>query len=738
VRRSAAPPEPIHVRRWGITLALLLAGTAFAYRPIFRGAVIAGRDAFRLFIPYSALILESLRQGELPLWNPYMRLGQPMGAALISQGLYPFAILTALVGGPVFGVTLRQVVHVLIAWFGVQRLGRALHQSHLAASIAATAFALSPLMTDLGGHQNVVDAAAWSGWMALGWLQVTLRPAPRTAAAAAIPTALSFLAGSPEALLWQLVVCAALVIAHRPRRPVFLALATLWALALSAYLLLPAAEFFATSTRGAGRTDQLDWSVAPAQVLALIWPFADTPRGAYWDSTDQWWLVTEFLGAVAGVLAFVSLRRSRRVVPFAICALAFAFLSLGSNFPPSAALWRIPPLEFFRFPAKFLVGIAFCVAVLAGAGLDRAIALARGGRHRFRVQALSAVALALFLLVAALLASRRGVALGAPWVWAWSVAGIAVLLWVPRRWRRASLAAVVLSELAVFHALQVHFGWWMPDQLSQPSALAALLPRPFHGRISLAVTDDPITTDELDTIDRSRDALVPNRHLEEHLHALEGYGAIEPARSDEFHMRGDRSIFDLAGVEYYVRRKGPPYPDLEEVAHPPRLPGLYRSKTAVPRAFVVQRAEVLPDDEALRRVLLPDEPWRAEVFLADGEPLQNAPCAGSEARITSETTATLGFDVQACGDGYLVITNSHYPGWRAEIDGSEVPIHRADYALQAVRISSGHHLVTLRYRPRSFQFGAAISLLALISIVLVTTSLRPTRQTRRSAQTPRV
>jgi hypothetical protein len=714
-------------RRWLITLALLAVGTAFAYRPIFRGAVIAGRDAFRLFIPYSALILESLRQGELPLWNPYMRLGQPMGAALISQGLYPLAILTSLVAGPVAGVTLRQILHVLIAWFGVQRLGRALHQSHLASCVAATAFALSPMMTDLGGHQNVVDAAAWTGWMALGWLRLTLHPSPRAAAAPALFTALSFLAGSPEALLWQLVLCAALVIAHHPRRQAapFLALGTLWALALSAYLLLPAAEFLATSTRGAGRTDQLDWSTSPAQLLALIWPFADTPRGAYWDSPDQWWIVTELIGTTIGALALASLRRSRRVLPFALCAALFAFLSLGTNFAPSAALWRVPPLDFFRFPAKFLVGIAFCIAVLSGAGFDRAIALARRRARRVDYKALrtfmsfSGILLLLtFFVLAGSGILRRGGAQGVPWVWAWTAAGLAVLLWVPRRRRRALLAAVVLAELAVFHAFQVHFGWWVPAQLSQPSALAALIPRPFHGRISLPVTDDPVEADEVDLVDRSRDALIPNRHLEEHLHALEGYGAIEPARTDEFHLRGDRSIFDLAGVEYYVRRKGPPYPDLEEVAHPPRLPALYRSKTAAPRAFVVQRATVVPDDEALRRVLLPEQPWRREVFLADGEPIQNADCEGSSATIASETTATLTLDVQACGDGYLVITNSHYPGWRAEVDGRDAPIHRADYALQAVRISPGRHQVALQYRPRSFQAGAAISSLALLSIAI--------------------
>ena len=726
-------------RRWLITVALLVAGMAFAYRPIFRGAVIAGRDAFRLFIPYSALILESLRHGELPLWNPYMRLGQPMGAALISQGLYPLAILTALAGGPVVGVTLRQLLHVLIAWFGVQRLGRALRQSHLASSVAATAFALSPMFTDLGGHQNVVDAAAWTGWMALGWLRLTIRPGPREAATAAAFTALSFLAGSPETLLWQLPLCAALVAAHRPRRRAapFLALAAAWALALSAYLLLPAAEFLSTSTRGGGRTDQLDWSTAPAQLLALVWPFADTPRGAYWDGPDQWWLLTEFLGTTVGALAFASLRRSRRVLPFALCAALLAFVSLGSSFAPSAALWRVPPLELFRFPAKFLVGIAFCVAVLAGAGLDRTVTLFRRVRRRVRAHAISALsATALFLLAGALATAgvlRQGVAAGAPWVWAWSMVGVAVLLWVPRRWRRPGLAGVVLAELAMFHAFQVGFGWWVPDRMNQPSMLAALLPPTFQGRVSLPVTDDLVRADELDTLDRSRDALVPNRHLEERIHALEGYGAIEPARSDEFHLRGDRSIFDLAGVEYYVRRRGPPYPDLQEVARPDRLPALYRSKTAAPRAFVVQRAEVVPDQEALRRVLQPGQRWRREAFLADGEPILSPLCEGSETHIASETTATLEIEVAACGDGYLVISNSHYPGWTAEIDGRDVPIRRADYALQAVRISAGQHRVVLRYRPRSFQIGAAISLLALLGMSVPLVAARRLDGARKSA-----
>ena len=38
------------------------------------------------------------------------------------------------------------------------------------------------------------------------------------------------------------------------------------------------------------------------------------------------------------------------------------------------------------------------------------------------------------------------------------------------------------------------------------------------------------------------------------------------------------------------------------------------------------------------------------------------------------------------------------PGWRAAVDGNEVPVVRAFYALQAVPVPAGEHRVELRYR----------------------------------------
>ena len=69
--------------------------------------------------------------------------------------------------------------------------------------------------------------------------------------------------------------------------------------------------------------------------------------------------------------------------------------------------------------------------------------------------------------------------------------------------------------------------------------------------------------------------------------------------------------------------------------------------------------------------------------------------------------------MDACDESYLVVSDSHYPGWRATLDGSSVPLHRANYALRAVRLPAGTHRVRFEYAPWSFRGGLAVSLLSL-------------------------
>ena len=69
--------------------------------------------------------------------------------------------------------------------------------------------------------------------------------------------------------------------------------------------------------------------------------------------------------------------------------------------------------------------------------------------------------------------------------------------------------------------------------------------------------------------------------------------------------------------------------------------------------------------------------------------------------------------MQARARGQLVLLDTFYPGWRAEVDGREVPIRPANVAFRAVEVEAGSHEVRFSYRPASVIAGGAITLAAL-------------------------
>jgi uncharacterized membrane protein YfhO len=61
-------------------------------------------------------------------------------------------------------------------------------------------------------------------------------------------------------------------------------------------------------------------------------------------------------------------------------------------------------------------------------------------------------------------------------------------------------------------------------------------------------------------------------------------------------------------------------------------------------------------------------------------------------------------------DGFLVLSDTYYPGWQVFVDGEEAKIYQADYLFRAVPLKQGEHVVEFRYSPSSFRTGLAISL----------------------------
>ena len=93
------------------------------------------------------------------------------------------------------------------------------------------------------------------------------------------------------------------------------------------------------------------------------------------------------------------------------------------------------------------------------------------------------------------------------------------------------------------------------------------------------------------------------------------------------------------------------------------------------------------------------------------------------------------FDLDAAmdGDGWIVISQTAWKGWRAYVDGKRVETQYANHAFLGVFVPRGRHHVRLIYLPDSFTRGRAISLATLALVIVIPLTRRAMRgRARRS------
>ncbi len=179
------------------------------------------------------------------------------------------------------------------------------------------------------------------------------------------------------------------------------------------------------------------------------------------------------------------------------------------------------------------------------------------------------------------------------------------------------------------------------------------------------------------------------------------------------------SVTDIAQDPDDPRVRDPDLP----LAYNRRDLRVYRNPRALPRAAVVDAQRVEPGDDAqLAAVVDPSFDGRRTVVTPRPLPgLADTPGRGSPgtARIVTYEPERVVVDATARRPGELVLTDLHFPGWKATIDGRDTDIHRVDYLLRGTTLPAGRHRVEFRYEPASWRAGWIISLLALAGLALV-------------------
>jgi hypothetical protein len=214
---------------------------------------------------------------------------------------------------------------------------------------------------------------------------------------------------------------------------------------------------------------------------------------------------------------------------------------------------------------------------------------------------------------------------------------------------------------------------------------------------------------------------------------------------NEWRNAGSPNLHDLLAVRFLLLPEAQEVPGYHRVLGPEQTtPGglgtLLERDTVPPYVRVVPGAAKLPEDQSVATVVDPRFPVNAVVLLADSasltpEPIPSLGADSTSVRASLSDWAPGRMRIALTGSErrplYLLVSETWYPDWHAEVDGRPTAVHRGDHALLTVELPPGAREVRLNFASTDYTRGKIVTLLALLVILaLFVLSVRQGRAAR--------
>jgi hypothetical protein len=649
------------------------------YRAPLLGRIWFFEDIQAYFLPLWTAVARNLRHGYLPSWDLGAWSGQPLLGDPQIGILYPPNWLI-LILHPMRAYAWLTLLHAGIAAAGMASLVLARGRSHAAAALAALALSLSAFMVLELRHIMFVATTAWLPWVLWGIEKYSQDRRLDRLVASAGALGLAILAGGWSMLYWG----ALLIFVYSIRSPRTLAFTFLVGVALACAQILPALAHARLSPRALG----LEYSEAVSYswpsyryLITLVFPTWYGDGDHYQGAPDQWELCGYATGAITFVLALFSLfrldRRRERAALFVLMLLALLVARGGAVH--RFFFLHLPLFSSMRCPARALYLCTLILPLLAADGLDLVLS-------QQRTKTLVVAALVLELLVT---------------------------------WRAANPS----SSLSEAQQLPAAVEWIRERPRLGRMINDVHLGQRFHNIGLLAGVESA----------GGYSSLPIWRYL--HLLWIANHGAVYP----HAHLANDLTaqglwrfsspLVDLLSVRHLMTHLPPEGSGWTKVFTGPDGIDIWRNQEALPRAFVVYRTRVIPDEAAQAKGLIdlkPSEEAIVDRDLGIGGGGEMTPLGA----LYRESSLDFAVEVTAPRRGLLVFPEVWAPSWKVLVDDKPAELLRVDYALRGVVVDPGKHIVVMALDDTPLAWGGAVSLTALFLLVgLLVVARRRTRLT---------
>ncbi|NOH12800.1 MAG: YfhO family protein [Chloroflexi bacterium] len=716
------------------------------------------------FVPWWDYAWTTLRAGELPLWNPLVGMGAPLLANYQSALIYPpnwvYFILHTLGDVPLmaWGIAPMVALHLAGAGWGMYKLVKEMGMNELSGTISGLALGLSGYLVARAHFLSITHAVAWLPWIMLVGYKLATKPSKQGLLKLTILMAMQLLAGHAQTTWYTFLLAFAWMTfwawrsgswQHIVKTWGRFVLAGGWAGLLAAIQLIPTAEYLTQSQRASAVDFEfaLNYSFWPWRFFTLIAPnfFGSPASGDYWGA-GAYWEDAVYIGLLPILFAVVALLRrgkgsEKRALGwflFIITVISFVF-ALGKNTPIFPWLYtNVPTFDMFQAPARYLIWAVFALSLLAGMGVERWRRPENRALYWSRLGAAGAFAVTLGAGLGWLATSTAVVDLGEirpTFISALALAGftglavgILNLLAPPKgegkqKWWQWAVSTVLLFDLLLM-------GWGLNAGVNLDAYETTAIPNVSEKRIFMDLdAEEEIKFERLfgfdsfqneDPWELAGEVLLPNMNMLAGVASANNFDPLVPSRYARWmevlnEDPDNQALLSRMAVERVFDETSGDYQRINYVDG-------YLSEGV----RWVTCATAVGDEEDLLQKIFFTEAVDQHIYV---ESERVVPTCSQENvvvdfAIVSRTANSVTIECSSDEPGWLVLGDIDYPGWFATVDGEPVRIFQADFLFRGVIVPDGNHMVEFKYKPLSFELGAILSSIALITLVILSYNMR--------------
>ncbi len=693
------------------------------WRPVKNGAM---PDIIDQIYPWKRFTIDTIKQGQLPLWNPNNFAGNPHLANFQTAVFSPFNLLFFLlpfIDAWSVMILLQPLFAGLFTYFFLRELSA----SKVGCVVGSITYMFSGFM--------VV-------WMAYGTLSMTMAFLPLLLYAIeksfqrktipflliiSIATAFSFLSGHFQTGLYVfLFSCVYFLFKSFTRKNIKTSLIVgffiFLGVGISLVQLLPSIKFYQHAVRS-NIFIQRGGGIPLHYLVTIFAPdFFGNPvtRNNWFGYYAEW---ASFIGIVPLIFSVIAIFKKERTVPlfFFIGGIVALVLSLDTSLLTLLGNLRIPVLSTST-PSRIIVLFSFSFSVLAGIGFDvfqQALEKRKRKKIFLTILAVTSVLLLGWFMIYILelvpvknrIIAQKNMIL--PTILVFNVIILTCCSFIFNRKKFTRLALLILLVFVTVDSIRFAQKWmpFDPREFVFPDlpVISAMKKNIGTGRIFGNIGAQVSTFYQIPSVE-GYDPLYIQRYGEFMRTSLNGTfqqaerSAVRIGRSGVYLDR----VLDLLAVKLIFHPRadtGASWaysvwkdPQRFSVVYEDNKFQLFKNNTALNRVQVFTNYEVISDGKKLlKRFFEEDFDFRNTLLLEENPKLGKNKKRQSDVSVTSYTPNKILISVSSNQPALLFLSDNYFPGWKATVNGKEVKIYRANYTFRAVVIPAGHATVEFSY-----------------------------------------